>query len=89
MASIDVLEAWHLTVAEHLALVRDVLMPVARLHASTELACSGQPCCVQPVLTVATACSVPRSTERFLVRAKIRTCQAFEATMPDPSIDPA
>ena len=42
MASFEVLEAWHLTVAEHTALVRDVLIPVARLHASTELACSGQ-----------------------------------------------
>ena len=40
-ASFEVLEAWHLTPAEHGALVQDVLIPVARLHASAELACSG------------------------------------------------
>ncbi len=52
MASFEVLEAWHLTAAEHVALVRDVLVPVAHLHASTELACSGPPCCALPVLTL-------------------------------------
>ena len=41
-ASFEVLEAWHLTAAEHDALVRDVLIPLARLHASQELACSGK-----------------------------------------------
>ena len=41
MASFEVLEAWHLTASEHVALIRDVLIPLAQLHASTDLACSG------------------------------------------------
>jgi hypothetical protein len=41
-ASFEVLEAWHLTAAEHDAVVRDVLVPLARLHASSELACTGK-----------------------------------------------
>ena len=41
MASFEVLEAWHLTAAEHVAVVREVLIPLAGLLASAELACSG------------------------------------------------
>lgn len=44
MVSFEVLEAWHLTAVEHVALVRDVLIPVARLHASIDLAYSGALC---------------------------------------------
>ena len=56
------LEAWHLTAAEHLALVRDVLIPVARLHASTELACSGPPRCV----LILSGSNVKIAARRFL-----------------------
>lgn len=69
MAPFEVLEAWHLTVAEHLALVRDVLVPVARLHASTELACSGQPCCALPVLDMKRAYSCSEALHVVLLQS--------------------
>lgn len=42
VSHLEMSECWHLTAAEHEALVRDVLLPLALLHAPEALASAGE-----------------------------------------------